>query len=159
MRVPNLGERLVVAQSVRTLERDLDDLSKEPQLPRPVESDGRLYFSDMTLRRRGRMPTVGCVNRRCSRPSGLIRALLCIRIPGAGFPRQTRFVGRVATTHPAREYRAHAASILRACAPHRYSGPHGGFHSDISLSIGATGSHVPHKSLKQVHVAFMPDAV
>src|SRR5271157_1478052 len=33
------------------------------------------------------------------------------------------------------------------------------FHSDISLSIGATGSHVPHKSLKQVHAAFMPDAV
>ena len=26
-------------------------------------------------------------------------------------------------------------------------------------AIGATGSHVPHKSLKQVHVAFMPDAV
>jgi hypothetical protein len=29
---------------------------------------------------------------------------------------------------------------------------------DISLSIGVTGSHVPHKSLKQVHAAFMPDA-
>jgi transposase-like protein len=29
----------------------------------------------------------------------------------------------------------------------------------ISLSIGATGSHVPHKSLKQVHAALMPDAV
>ena len=27
------------------------------------------------------------------------------------------------------------------------------------LRIGATGSHVPHKSLKQVHAAFMPDAV
>ena len=31
-------------------------------------------------------------------------------------------------------------------------------HLDFSLSIGATGSHVPHGSLKQVHAAFMPDA-
>src|SRR4051794_534840 len=29
---------------------------------------------------------------------------------------------------------------------------------DFSLSIGATGSHVPHRSLVQSHAAFMPDA-
>jgi len=29
---------------------------------------------------------------------------------------------------------------------------------NISLNIGATGSHVPHRSLKQVYAAFMPDA-
>jgi hypothetical protein len=28
----------------------------------------------------------------------------------------------------------------------------------FSLTIGATGSHVPHKSLNQAHAAFMPDA-
>jgi hypothetical protein len=27
-----------------------------------------------------------------------------------------------------------------------------------ALSIGPTGSHVPHKSLDQVHAIFMPDA-
>ena len=31
-------------------------------------------------------------------------------------------------------------------------------HLDFSLIIGATGSHVPHKSLDQVRAAFMPDA-
>src|SRR5215469_8158660 len=30
---------------------------------------------------------------------------------------------------------------------------------DRSLRIGATGSHVPHKSPAQSHAAFMPDAV
>src|SRR6516162_10327237 len=30
---------------------------------------------------------------------------------------------------------------------------------DFSLRIGATGSHVPRKSLAQSHAAFMPDAV
>jgi hypothetical protein len=30
---------------------------------------------------------------------------------------------------------------------------------DRSLRIGATGSHVPHKSPVQSHAAFMPDAV
>ena len=34
-----------------------------------------------------------------------------------------------------------------------------GFHLDFSLCIGATGSHVPHKSLNQGHAAFMPDAI
>ena len=29
---------------------------------------------------------------------------------------------------------------------------------DFSLSIGATGSRVPHRSLDQSHAAFMPDA-
>ena len=29
---------------------------------------------------------------------------------------------------------------------------------DVSLRIGATGSHVPRKSLPQSHAAFMPDA-
>jgi hypothetical protein len=31
-------------------------------------------------------------------------------------------------------------------------------HSDVSLCIGATGSHVPYKSLIWVHAAFKPDA-
>jgi hypothetical protein len=29
---------------------------------------------------------------------------------------------------------------------------------NFSLIIGTTGSHVPHKSLNQVHATFMPDA-
>ena len=32
------------------------------------------------------------------------------------------------------------------------------FHLRFSLNIDATGSHVPHKSLNQVHAIFMPDA-
>ena len=32
-------------------------------------------------------------------------------------------------------------------------------HLNFSLNIGATGSHVPHKSLYQVHAAFMPDTI
>jgi len=32
-------------------------------------------------------------------------------------------------------------------------------HLRFSLNIGATGSHVPHKSLNQVHATLMPDAV
>lgn len=32
------------------------------------------------------------------------------------------------------------------------------FHLNFSLNIGATGSHVPHKSPNQVHATFMPDA-
>jgi hypothetical protein len=32
-------------------------------------------------------------------------------------------------------------------------------HLSFSLRIGATGSHLPHKSLNQGHAAFMPDAV
>jgi len=35
----------------------------------------------------------------------------------------------------------------------------GSSHLHFSLNIGATGSHVPHKSLNQVHAALMPDAV
>src|ERR1035437_4114808 len=31
-------------------------------------------------------------------------------------------------------------------------------HLNFSLIIGTTGSHVPHKSLDQVHATFMPDA-
>ena len=34
----------------------------------------------------------------------------------------------------------------------------GSSHLNFSLSIEATGSHVPHKSLAQVHAIFMPDA-
>ena len=34
-----------------------------------------------------------------------------------------------------------------------------GFHLDFSLNIGATGSHVPHKSLDHVHATFMPEAI
>src|SRR4030042_1690259 len=33
-----------------------------------------------------------------------------------------------------------------------------GLHSGFSLTIGTTGSHVPHKSLDQVRATFMPDA-
>src|SRR5208337_3682195 len=35
----------------------------------------------------------------------------------------------------------------------------GASHLDFSLHIGATGSHVPRKSLSQGHAAFMPDAI
>jgi hypothetical protein len=35
----------------------------------------------------------------------------------------------------------------------------GGSHLGFSLSIGTTGSHVPHKSLVQVHATCMPDAI
>jgi hypothetical protein len=34
-----------------------------------------------------------------------------------------------------------------------------GFHLCFSLSIRATGSHVPHKSLYQVHAIFMPEVI
>ena len=34
----------------------------------------------------------------------------------------------------------------------------GSTHLSFSLSIGTTGSHVPHQSLVQVHAIFMPDA-
>ena len=34
----------------------------------------------------------------------------------------------------------------------------GSSHLSFSLSIGTTGSHVPHKSRDQVHATFMPDA-
>lgn len=33
-----------------------------------------------------------------------------------------------------------------------------GVHLSRSLRIGATGSHVPHQRLDQVHAAFMPEA-
>ena len=33
-----------------------------------------------------------------------------------------------------------------------------GFHLSFSLAIRATGSHVPHMSLHQVHAIFMPKA-
>jgi hypothetical protein len=35
----------------------------------------------------------------------------------------------------------------------------GATYLDFSLRIGATGSHVPRKSLTQSHAAFIPDAV
>ena len=47
---------------------------------------------------------------------------------------------------------------LRPCAPLRYSGPRGFSRSDVSLRIGATGSHVPYKSLIRLRAAYMPDA-
>ena len=34
----------------------------------------------------------------------------------------------------------------------------GSSHLSFSLSIGTTGSHVPHKSLDQIRATFMPDA-
>lgn len=48
--------------------------------------------------------------------------------------------------------------LLRPCAPHRYSDPCGVRHLDVSLGIGATGSHVPYKSLVELRAAYMPDA-
>jgi hypothetical protein len=47
--------------------------------------------------------------------------------------------------------------LLRPCAPRRYSGPCGVRHLDVSLGIGATGSHVPYKSLVELRAAYMPD--
>src|SRR6266576_4951571 len=48
--------------------------------------------------------------------------------------------------------------LLRPCAPLRYSGPCGVRRLDVSLNIGATGSHVPYKSLVELRAAYMPDA-
>jgi len=47
---------------------------------------------------------------------------------------------------------------LRPCAPHRYSDPRGFGRLDFSLGIGATGSHVPYKSLVELRAASMSDA-
>ena len=66
--------------------------------------------------------------------------------PGFGYtPPSLRYSGTL--THltamlPRTHYR-----LLRPCAPHRYSHPPRGFLSDFSLHIGATGSHVPYRSL------------
>jgi hypothetical protein len=49
--------------------------------------------------------------------------------------------------------------LLGPCAPHRYSDPRGVRRLDVSLRIGATGSHVPYKSLVELRAAYMPDAV
>ena len=48
--------------------------------------------------------------------------------------------------------------LLRPCAPLRYSGPRGVRRLVVSLGIGATGSHVPYKSLVELRAAYMPDA-
>src|ERR1700739_629714 len=48
--------------------------------------------------------------------------------------------------------------LLRPCAPLRYSGPCGVRRLDVSLGIGATGSHVPYKSLVELRAVYMPDA-
>ena len=47
--------------------------------------------------------------------------------------------------------------LLRPCAPHRYSGPCGFCHLNVSLGSGTTGSHVPYKSLIRLRAASMPD--
>ena len=47
--------------------------------------------------------------------------------------------------------------LLRPCAPHRSSDPCGSSRSDVSLCIGATGSHVPYKSLIRLRAAYVPD--
>ena len=51
----------------------------------------------------------------------------------------------------------HYYGLLRPCAPHRYSDPRGSRRSDVSLCIGATGSHVPYKSLIRLRAAYVPD--
>src|SRR3954464_4427350 len=47
--------------------------------------------------------------------------------------------------------------LLRPCAPPRYSDPCGLSRLDVSLCIGATGSHVPYESLIRLRAASMPD--
>lgn len=47
---------------------------------------------------------------------------------------------------------------LRPCAPRRYSHPCGFSHLDVSLGIGATGSHVPYESLMRARAVSTPDA-
>ena len=47
---------------------------------------------------------------------------------------------------------------LRPCVPHRYSGPYGFSHLDVSLAIGTAGSHVPYESLVRARAVFTPDA-
>ena len=54
-----------------------------------------------------------------------------------------------------------ASSLLQAAPPPCSAlvlSPSWGFHLDFSLNIGTTGSHVPYKSLDQVHAISMPDA-
>ena len=48
--------------------------------------------------------------------------------------------------------------LLRPWAPHRYSHPRRSATWISPLGIGATGSHVPHRSLDQIHATSMPDA-
>jgi hypothetical protein len=48
--------------------------------------------------------------------------------------------------------------LFRPCAALRYFLSCRGFRLRFSLSIAATGSHVPHNSLTPVHAAFMPEA-
>src|SRR4051794_1967971 len=51
-----------------------------------------------------------------------------------------------------------SAPVPRPCAPPRYSDPCGLSRLDVSLCIGATGSHVPYESLIRLRAAYMPDA-
>src|SRR6516162_2924622 len=62
------------------------------------------------------------------------------------------------STHLTRQLSGTHYELLRPCAPLRYSGPCGVRRSDVSLGIGATGPHVPHKSLFELRAACMPDA-
>jgi hypothetical protein len=53
----------------------------------------------------------------------------------------------------------HYYGLFRPCAPHQYSRLMGVPHLNFFLSIRAAGSHVPPKSLKQVHAALTPDSI
>jgi hypothetical protein len=61
------------------------------------------------------------------------------------------------STHLTRQLSGTHYELLRPCAPHRYSDPCGSSRSDVSLCIGATGSHVPYKSLIRLRAAYVPD--
>jgi len=76
--------------------------------------------------------------------------------PISGWPNnKTRWFNPFAPS-PLQELQ-HYYELIRPCAPHRYSHSCGFLHLNFSLSIGTTGSHVPHKSLNQVRATFMPD--
>jgi len=62
------------------------------------------------------------------------------------------------STHLTRQLSGTHYELLRPCAPLRYSSPCGWRRLDVSLGIGATGSHVPHKSLVELRAVYMPDA-
>ena len=65
-----------------------------------------------------------------------------------------RGLGRSGTsTHLTRQLSGTHYGSVRPCAPHRYSGPCRFRRLDVSLCIGTTGSHVPHKSLIRLRAA------
>ena len=103
----------------------------------PLDSHGSRCSAAQVKRR------TACLIHRAPPVTGWPRALAEQRSPFGPVPLQN--------LHPYYE-------LLRPCAPHRYSDPCGFSRLDASFYIGATGSHVPYKSLIRLRAAYMPDA-